>query len=121
MQKFAAALAVVLFVSVPAYAHHGWGTYQDKEFEVSGTVAALVSLQGPHATMRIKDAEGHVWDITMAPPNRTQAAGLKEGMIPLGAPVTLHGHRAKDMKRFEVKTERLTWNGKVYNVYPDRD
>ena len=23
-------------------------------------------------------------------------------------------------KRFEVKTERVTYNGKLYNVYPDR-
>jgi len=24
------------------------------------------------------------------------------------------------MKRFEVKTERVTWNGKNFDVYPDR-
>ena len=25
-----------------------------------------------------------------------------------------------DPKRFEVKTERVTWNGKTFNVYPGR-
>ena len=28
--------------------------------------------------------------------------------------------RHRDPKVFEIKTTRLTWNGKTYNVYPDR-
>lgn len=101
-------------------AHHGWGGNDSGEFEITGTVEAPLSLGGPHATMKIK-ADGQVWDLTLAPPARTAASGLKEGLIPVGATVKAHGHRNKDMKRFEVKTERLTWNSKVYNVYPDRD
>jgi hypothetical protein len=30
------------------------------------------------------------------------------------------GHRNSDMNRFEVKTERVTHDGKNYDVYPDR-
>jgi hypothetical protein len=70
--------------------------------------------------MQIKDKNGQVWDITLAPPARTDRAGLKENSIPLGATVVVHGHRNSDMKRFEIKTERVTWEGKVFNVYPDR-
>ena len=117
----AAALLAVLGSPIPALAHHGWGGNEDKEFELSGTVTSGVSLAGPHGTMKVKDAQGNIWDITMAPPFRTQQAGLKEGTIPLGSPVTIHGHRNKDPKKFEIKTERVTFNGKVYNVYPDRD
>ena len=40
--------------------------------------------------------------------------------LPVGATVTPHGHRHQDPNRLEIKTERLTWNGKVFNVYPDR-
>jgi len=65
-------------------------------------------------------ADDKVWDITLAPPARTQRAGLKEGTIPVGATVTIHGHRNRDLSRFEVKTERVTWNGQTFNVYPDR-
>jgi hypothetical protein len=115
------ALLAVLLSPMPALAHHGWGGNEDKEFELSGTVTTGVSLAGPHGTMKVKDAQGNIWDITMAPPFRTQQAGLKEGTIPLGSPVTIHGHRNKDPKKFEIKTERVTFNGKVYNVYPDRD
>jgi len=65
-------------------------------------------------------ADGKVWDLTLAPPARTERAGLKEGIIPVGATVTIHGHRNRDPKRFEVKTERVVWNGHTFNVYPDR-
>lgn len=105
--------------SIPATAHHGWSGNGDEEFELTGTVETGVSLAGPHATMRIR-AEGQVWDITLAPAARTERAGLKEGVIPVGATVTVHGHRNRDSKRYEIKTERVTWNGRTFNVYPDR-
>ncbi|GAC1471126.1 MAG: DUF6152 family protein [Chloroflexota bacterium] len=110
----------VLVWALPAWAHHGWSGYGDKPFEMAGTLETPVSLAGPHATMKIKAADGQIWDITLAPPARTAAAGLKEDTIPNGAKVTVHGRRSKDPKRFEIKTERVTYNGKVYDVYPDR-
>ncbi|MBV9508341.1 MAG: hypothetical protein JO323_25400 [Acidobacteriia bacterium] len=105
--------------AVPASAHHGWAGNADEEFDLTGTVESGVSLAGPHATMKIR-AEGKVWDLTLAPPARTEHAGLKEGIIPVGATVTIHGHRNRDANRYEVKTERVTWNGRTFNVYPDR-
>jgi hypothetical protein len=104
----------------PASAHHGWGGNSDEEFELTGTVESPVSLAGPHATMKVRDSDGRVWDLTLAPPARTERAGLKPGIIPIGATVTIHGHRNRDPKRFEVKTERVIWNGRTFNVYPDR-
>jgi hypothetical protein len=105
--------------ALPASAHHGWAGNQDEEFELTGTVETGVSLAGPHATMKIR-ADGKLWDLTLAPPARTERAGLKEGIIPVGATVTIHGHRNRDLNRFEVKTERVTWNGRTFDVYPDR-
>ena len=111
---------VALTVSFsPVLAHHGWSGNSDKEFELSGTVESGVSLAGPHATMKVR-SNGQVWDITLAPPPRTEAAGLKEGVIPVGAQVTIQGHRNLDPKKFEIKTERVIWKGRTYNVYPDR-
>ncbi len=104
----------------PVAAHHGWSTYADAEFEVTGTVETPLSVGGPHATMRIR-ANGQVWDITLAPGPRTVQAGLKEGVIPVGARVTAKGHRIRDARKFEIKTERLVWNGRTFNVYPNRD
>jgi hypothetical protein len=70
--------------------------------------------------MKVRDEAGQVWDITLAPGARVERAGLKEGVIPVGAQVTIQGHRSRDPKKFEVKTERVMWNGKTFNVYPDR-
>jgi hypothetical protein len=116
----AAAIVGLSLSAWPVSAHHGWAGNQDDEFELTGTVESGVSLAGPHATMKIKDDKGQVWDITLAPSARTSQAGLKEGVLPVGAKVMVHGHRNRDLKRFEVKTERVTWNGKTFNVYPDR-
>jgi hypothetical protein len=112
-----AALAVA---ALPAAAHHGWAGNAEEEFELVGKVESGVSLAGPHATMKIRAQDGQVWDVTLAPGARTEGAGLKEGVIPVGAQVTVHGHRSRDPKRFEIKTERVTWNGRTFNVYPDR-
>ena len=105
--------------ALPALAHHGWAGNLDEEFELTGAVQTPLSLAGPHATMKIT-VDGKVWDLTLAPPAATSRAGLKEGIIPVGATVTVHGHRNRDPKRLEMKTERVTWNGRTFNVYPDR-
>lgn len=119
-RRVSLALAGLLLVgALPLSAHHGWAGYQSVEFEIEGTLETDVASNGAHSTMRIKN-NGQVWDVTLAPPARTTRAGLKGGIIPLGATVLIHGHRHVDPKRFEVKTERVTWNGKTFNVYPDR-
>ena len=115
---FATALALPL-IALPLAAHHGWSNYGTEAFSITGAVETPVSLAGPHATMRIR-ADGQVWNIVLSAGNRVAAAGLKEGMIPLGAQVTAEGHRHRDAKVYEVKTERLKWNGRTFNVYPDR-
>lgn len=116
----AGAVFAVSLVALPASAHHGWAGNSDEQFELSGTVQKDVSLAGPHATMQIVDGDGQVWDITLAPPARTSRAGLEEGIIPVGAEVTISGHRNSDPNRFEVKTERVIHDGKNYDVYPNR-
>ena len=106
--------------ALQAAAHHGWAGQQTEQFELSGTLKTDVSLAGAHGSMQIVDDKGQVWDITLAPAARTERAGLKPGVIPMGAAVTITGHRNSNMQRFEVKTERVTYDGKNYDVYPDR-
>src|SRR5688500_12702356 len=96
------------FVGLPALAHHGWAGQQQDQFELTGKLHTDVSLSGAHGSMQTVDDKGQVWDITLAPAARTERAGLKPGVIPKGATVTVSGHRNSDMNRFEVKTERVT-------------
>lgn len=119
MRTLLALVAIAFLSSIPASAHHGWGGYLDADFQITGTVDTPVSTAGPHAAMKIK-VDGQVWNVVLAPPARTMAAGLKEGIIPVGAQVTAYGHRHRDTKTLEIKTERLSWNGRTFNVYPDR-
>jgi hypothetical protein len=114
-----AVLLALMLSMLPASAHHGWGGYLDSDFEITGTLESPVSVAGPHATMKVR-VENQVWDVVLAPPARTERAGLKVGVIPVGAKVTASGHRHADPKKFEIKTERVTWNGRVFAVYPDR-
>ncbi len=113
------ALVMLAFSAVPVSAHHGWGGNVDETSDLTGVVVASVSLAGPHATMKIRVGD-QVWDMTLAPPAATERAGLKDGMIPVGATVTVHGNRNRDAKKFEMKCTRVTWNGKTYDVYPGR-
>ena len=101
-------------------AHHGWSGQQDVQFELSGTLHTQLSLNGAHATMRIQDDQGNVWDVTLGPGSRTSRAGLKEDTIPVGAAVTVSGHRNSNSDRREIKTERVIYNGTNYDVYPNR-
>ena len=116
----AAIALMAMALAAPASAHHGWSEYQDEQFEITGTLETPVSLAGPHATAQIR-ADDALWDVVLAPSTRTASAGLTEDVIPVGATVTASGHRHLDEATLEVKTERLTWNGKVFNVYPERN
>ena len=114
-----AALGLMLISNDRAIAHHGWAGYLSEEFELSGTLETPLALANPHATMKVR-VDDRVWDVVLAPPARTASAGLKEGIIPVGAKVTVQGHRHRDPKRLEIKTERVIWGERLFNVYPDR-
>jgi hypothetical protein len=112
--------AALGLLGTQAFAHHGWGGQQQQQSEITGTLKTDVDLAGPHGTMQIVDDKGQLWDVTLAPAARTQNAGLKPGVIPVGAKVTIRGNRNSDLKKFEMKTVRVTYDGKNYDVYPDR-
>ncbi|TVQ39395.1 MAG: hypothetical protein EA370_04725 [Wenzhouxiangella sp.] len=114
-------LAVMLvLMAVPLAAHHGWSGNTAGEIELSGTVVSGVSLGGPHGTMQIEDADGQLWDITLAPGPRTHRSGLREGIIPVGAEVTVYGERNEVPEVFEAKVRRVVWEDQVFDVYPPR-
>jgi hypothetical protein len=112
--------AAALLLATPALAHHGWGGQEEQVTSLTGTVVEGVSMSGPHATMKIKSGND-VWDLTLAPPARTARSGLKEGLIPVGATVTVRGNRNSDHSRHEMKTISIQHGSAEYHVYPDRE
>jgi hypothetical protein len=111
--------AISIASTIPVFAHHGWGGNVDEVTALTGMVTEGVKLAGPHGTMKIMTSDRMVWDITLAPPFRTQSAGLRQDTIPVGAIVTVHGQRNRDPNRLEMKTIQVEYAGKQYNVYPE--
>ncbi len=114
------AVVLSLFVSTPGVAHHGWAGNTAGDIKMTGIVEEGVKLFGPHGTMKLRDAEGQVWAITLAPGPRTHRAGLKEKTIPVGATVTVSGSRNADMDKYEAKVRQVEWQGQVFDVYPPK-
>lgn len=113
----AAAIAAAALAS-PTAAHHGWAGYLDAEFSLTGVVESA-NLGGPHGSMRVR-AAGGVWDVVLGPPTRNQRAGLSDAAVRPGTRVTAQGHRHRDPRRLEMKTERLVVGGRTFNFYPER-
>jgi len=120
MSRILRAATAALLLATPAHAHHGWGGNVDEVSDMTGTVVEGVKLAGPHATMKIKVGT-NVWDITMAPPARTERAGLTEGLIPVGASVLVRGNRNRDPNRYEMKVIMVRYGKRQFDVYPERE
>jgi len=111
--------ALLALGTAPALAHHGWSG-NEQDIEITGTVETGVSLSGPHGTMQIRDADGQLWDLTLAPAPRTHRAGLREDTLPVGAEVTVSGQRNSEPDRHEIKVRRVVWQGEQFDPYPPR-
>ena len=107
-------------VSAQVLAHHGWGGQERTQMDIAGTVHTAAQISGPHGTMQIQDADGQIWDITLASGRRAQRAGLVDDVFPVGAEVVVRGNRNSDMNRFELKSVRVTMDGQNYDLYPER-
>jgi hypothetical protein len=114
-----AATVLVFSPVTSALAHHGWAGQAETLMDLTGKVHKPVSLAGPHATMQIM-ANGQVWEVTLAPPARTESAGLTPTALKVGDTVTVRGNRNSDPKRFEMKTVRVSSGDRNFDVYPDR-
>ena len=112
--------AALGLLGIQASAHHGWGGQQQEQFELTGKLQTDVSLAGRPWLDADRRRQGPGVGYHVGAGGAHGGAGLKPGVIPMGATVTISGNRNSDMQRFEVKTERVTHEGKNYDVYPDR-
>ncbi len=110
--------AAAALLSTPSSAHHGWVGYEDAEFSLTGVVETA-NLGGPHGLLRVR-ANRAVWDVVLAPPTRNSRAGLSADALPRGTRVTARGHRHRDHRRLEMKTERLMAGNRTFDLYPER-
>ncbi len=110
--------AAALATAGTAAAHHGWAGYGDEDFALTGRVVSA-DFAGPHGEMRVQ-GQGGTWLVVLGPRSRNDRAGLNASVVPAGTTVTARGHRHRDPRQLEMKTERLVVGGRTYDIYPDR-
>ena len=101
-------------LALPAFAHHGWSTYDEtKTLELSGVIRES-GYSNPHGFVRLQvdGGKGKIWYVVLSPPARMKARGLPAEMLKKGATASVVGapHREKDE---EMRADRITIDGKT--------
>lgn len=108
------ALALAALVATPAFAHHGWSSYDStKMFAIEGKVLES-SYANPHGAVFL-DYEGKRWEVVLAPPSRMNARGLAEDDIAVGKTVKAEGYPS-NRAATEMRAERITAGGKTVEL-----
>jgi hypothetical protein len=109
---FVAGLAAAL--TLPAAAHHGWGSYDaDNPMTLEGTIDGAV-LQNPHGEMTIA-LEGEPWLVTLAPLSRMNTRGATADIVKDGAMVVAYGYPRRDGTK-EIRAEWIEVGGQRFEL-----
>lgn len=105
---------MALALSLPALAHHGWGSYDaSKPVTVSGKILTS-AFQNPHATVTVQ-APGKVWTVILAPTSRMVGRGAPAELIAVGKEISAYGYPSKSEPE-EMRAERITVDGKTVEM-----
>ena len=113
---FVGALALY---TAQAFAHHGWSWAEEEQSELKGTIDAI-SMAPPHPTLRVKAADGRVWQVDLGNPNQTKRSGFTQDSAKAGDTITVLGNRTQEPNKPHMKAVRITIDGKKYDMYPER-
>ena len=106
--------AAALGVAAPAFAHHGWGSYDaDNPMTLQGVIEGAV-LQNPHGEMTIQ-LEGEPWLVTLAPLSRMNARGATVEIVADGAEVVAYGYPRRDGTK-EIRAEWIEVDGQRFEL-----
>lgn len=100
-----------------AFAHHGWTWADAGQIELTGIIASI-TIAPPHPIIEV-DAEGEMWTVELGNPNQTARSGFVEGSAEVGQEIVVLGNRASD-GALRMKAVRITVEGQVFDIYPDR-
>lgn len=103
-----------LLLGAPAWAHHGWSSYDADKIVKVEVPLAEVRYRNPHAEVAV-DHEGKRWQVILAPISRMESRGLAKDALSVGKPVTIEGYPRKDGTA-EIRAERIKVDGKVIEL-----
>ncbi|MDR6756072.1 hypothetical protein J2Y48_001362 [Mycoplana sp. BE70] len=122
MRRFpgiAATIAITALSATVALAHHGWSWAEEEQTELTGIVRAVV-IAPPHPTLDVETASDGLWKVELGNPRQNQRSGFVEGSAKPGDQVVVLGNRSLDRDEKRMKAVRITVEGKVFDIYPDR-
>ena len=106
--------AAGLAIAAPAFAHHGWSSYDaGKTIRVTAPLTN-VTWGNPHGTARVM-WQRKQWDVVLAPTSRMEARGLTRAMLTGRRPVTLVGYPRRDGAA-EMRIETVIAGGKTVEL-----
>lgn len=100
--------------TVPATAHHGWGSYDATKPVTVTAVIDQLTLENPHGMMVLM-LDGKQWHVTLAPLHRMNARGATSDIVKQGLEVTAHGYPKRDGTP-EFRAEWIELGGKRYEL-----
>ncbi|AUL14105.1 DUF6152 family protein [Bordetella bronchiseptica] len=101
-------------LAAPAWAHHGWSSYDADQTLTIEAPLTEVRYRNPHAEVKV-DYQGASWDVVLAPVSRMESRGLAKDALAVGKTVTIVGYPRKDGTH-EVRAERITVDGKTIEL-----
>jgi len=104
-----AALLAIAAATPPAFAHHGWGSYDASTVLTLDGIVEQLSPDNPHAEFRLKTAE-KTWTVTLSPPSRMASRGKPIADVKVGDKVVAVGYPSR-VRPDEMRAERITHNG----------
>lgn len=110
MRRFYSALSVLILASLPASAHHGWGSYDAANPMTITAEIKQVSLGNPHGMMMLTH-KGTAWEVTLAPLSRMRARGATAELLSVGKQVGAYGYPKRDGSP-EMRAEWIEVDGK---------
>jgi hypothetical protein len=109
-----ALLAMLLALTVPAAAHHGWSEYDSSQtLTLTGKIVES-GYEHPHGHVWLETADKK-WLAVLAPPSRMANRGLPKDALKVGNTVTVVGYPNRN-KPEEMRAERIIFDGKTVEL-----
>jgi hypothetical protein len=119
--QLACLTAVLLFASVPTFAHHAFAAEfdADKPFVVKGEVTKIKWVN-PHSWLYfdVKAADGTVtnWGVEFGTPNQLASKGLTKTDLTVGSLVSVKGFRSKNGGPFGYSVTLTLADGRSFQT-----